>query len=136
MKVTLDWLKEKNACADGVEWFKKQNESDSTKLIWKLFESNHATWAHWLVIRLMDKMQRIRYAVFAAEQVIDIFEKKYPADQRPRKAIEAAKKYLENPSNAAATAAATAAAYAAAYAARKKIQKKILEFGLKLLKRK
>ena len=32
-----------------------------------------------------------------AEEVLFIFEKKYPKDDRPRKAIEAAVNWLENP---------------------------------------
>jgi hypothetical protein len=43
-------------------------------------------------------MDCIRYAVYAAEQVIDIFEKKYPKNKRPRESIQAAKRYLKNPS--------------------------------------
>ena len=56
----------------------------------------------------------VSYAVYAAEQVLDIYEKKHPTDDRPRKAIEAAKKCIKSPTkeNKAAT---LAAAYAAAY---------------------
>ena len=54
-------------------------------------------------------------AIFSAELVLHIFEEKYPEDKRPRLAIEAAKKWLVNPSKE--TAAAAAAAAAAAYAA-------------------
>ena len=100
----------------------------------------------------MEYKQYVAYAIYAAEQVIGIYEKKHPDDKRPRQAIEAAKKCLENPTkenkaaaNAAAfadaaytadaaDAAAYAAANAAAYTARKKMKLKILEYGLKLLK--
>jgi len=58
------------------------------------------------------KGDSIALAIYAAELVIGVYEKKFPNDDRPRKAIEAAKAYLENP-----TGAADAAAYAAAYAA-------------------
>ena len=63
--------------------------------------------------------QSVSYAVFAAEQVIDIYEKKYPDDKRPRQAIDAAKACIKNPSvkNKAAARAAWAAAWAAAGAA-------------------
>jgi len=54
----------------------------------------------------------VKVAIFSAESVLNIFEEKYPDDDRPRKAIEAAKNYLENPTKAAAAAAD--AAYAAA----------------------
>jgi hypothetical protein len=76
------------------------------------------------------KKDSVAFAIYAAELVIDIYEKKYPGDKRPRQAIEAAKKVLKSDTkknrNAAyaaayaayaADAAADAAAYAAAYAA-------------------
>ena len=61
----------------------------------------------------------VSYAVFAAELVLPIYEKKYPEDKRPRQAIEAAKKCIIDPSPENKNAAATAHAYAAvaAYAA-------------------
>ena len=63
------------------------------------------------------KKDSVALAVYAAELVIDIYEKKYPKDDRPRKAIEAAKYWLKHPHAAAAYADADAAAYAAAAAA-------------------
>jgi len=64
------------------------------------------------------KMDSVALAIFAAELVIGYYEKKYPNDKRPREAIEAAKKWLADPTeeNASAYAAASASA-SAAYAA-------------------
>jgi len=65
----------------------------------------------------------VSYAVFAAEQVLPFYEKKYPNDDRPRKAIEAAKKCIDNPSDEnkevarAAVVVEVAAVEAAAWAA-------------------
>ena len=56
-------------------------------------------------------------AIYAAELVIEYYETKYPTDDRPRKAIEAAKAYLAHPTKDAAYAASYAAARAAARAA-------------------
>jgi hypothetical protein len=56
-----------------------------------------------------EKEHSVKLAIFAAELVIEIFEKEYPADKRPRAAIEAAKTYLKSPSKKAAEAAAKAA---------------------------
>lgn len=75
------------------------------------------------------KDDSVSLAIFCAEQVLDIFEASSPGDDRPRKAVEAAKAWLADPSDdnrqaarasadaAAASADADAAAYAAAYAA-------------------
>ena len=61
----------------------------------------------------------IALAIYSAELVIKYFEDKYPDDKRPRKAIQAARKYLKNPTlkNKNAADAAAHAAHAAAHAA-------------------
>ena len=68
------------------------------------------------------KEDSLQLAIFSAELVLPIFEKQCPSDDRPRKAIEAAKKVLQNNTKknrlaAAYAAYAADAAYAAAYAA-------------------
>jgi len=62
-----------------------------------------------------DKPLSVFLAIGFSEKALPVWEKEYPKDMRPRKAIEAAKEWLSNPS--AAAAAAARAAYAAAYAA-------------------
>ena len=116
MKITKEWLEEKSACRSGVEWFTTQKESDGVEVVKKLTKKKKLNWANWLIVRIMSYEQYVSYAVFAAEQVIDIYEKKYPKDKKPREAIEAAKKCIDNPSEEnkkAAAAAADDAAYAA-----------------------
>jgi hypothetical protein len=123
MKVTREFLEKEGACLEGVKWYVRHELTDHAEIINTLVADNHFDWANWLIVRLMKKKQKVQYAVFAADQVIGIYDKKHPDDNRPRLAIEAAKKYLEKPSiknkNAAASAAVSAAAYAAyaAYAA-------------------
>jgi len=117
MKITLEKLKKLRACKEGIEWFQAQKETLLDRVCNALLKDNHADWADWLIVRCMTKKQQVQYAVFAAEQVIHIFEKKYPEDKRPRKAIEAAKTWLLKPSSSAADAAADAADAAAAAAA-------------------
>jgi hypothetical protein len=143
MQTTLEKLKELNACQNSIiEWENKKIKSiDHADLFKKLMtkpyqimvnetKEDKLSWANWLIVKLLTKIDRVRYAVFAAEQVINIFEKKYPDDKRLRQAIEAAKKYIENPTKENAAAAAADAAYAAAAYAMKI---KILKHGLSLL---
>lgn len=61
------------------------------------------------------KEDSVQLAVFAAELVLFLYEKQYPDDDRPRKAIEAARTYLKNPNSAAYRAANAASADSAAY---------------------
>ena len=160
--ITLKLLQKLNACNSAIKLAKKEGLTFNSEqdVINRCMELDHFDYANWLIVRLMSKMQKVQYAVFAAEQVINIHEKKYPDDERPRKAIEAAKDYLKNPSKktkaaaAAAADAAYAAADAAAYAyaayayaayaaadaaayaaaAKKELQIKIIEYGKNLIK--
>jgi hypothetical protein len=82
----------------------------------------------WSEMRIVDarkwaKRDSVALAVFSARSVLDVFEKKYPEDKRPRKAIESAELWLDSPNAVTTTAAANAAkdagavVVAAAYAA-------------------
>ena len=123
MNISKEWLKSKHACTDGYEWSLKvlnNKPMPASKFIQHLIDDKKYQWASWVLVRVFDKTNNVRYAIFAAEQVIDIYEKKYPGKDKPRKAIEAAKKWLNEPTEenrADAAADAAAAAAAAAYAA-------------------
>src|SRR3990167_6892737 len=108
MNISKDWLFEQDACIDGIDWFAAQTETDGLTVVKKLMVKEKLTWANWLIARLMTYKQYVSYAVYAAEQVIDICERQYLNDDRPRKAIEAAKKCIENPSEENKRAAANA----------------------------
>ena len=59
----------------------------------------------------------MRLAIFAAESVLKVFERKHPDDKRPQQAIEAAKAWLDGKGTARAAYAAADAAADSAYAA-------------------
>jgi hypothetical protein len=116
--ITIEWLKEQRACREGLRWFGKHKEADTRKALLLMIEYDHADYANWSIVRMMTHKQKVQFAIFAAEQALPIFEKKYPNDERPRKAIDAAKAWLKDASAYAADAAANAAADAdAAYVA-------------------
>jgi hypothetical protein len=137
MKITVKWLEKNNACNDGIKLFQSIfGDSAELKEVINYNIKNKSSieyqYCNWILIKKMNHDQRIKYAIFAAERVLYIFENSYPDDNRPRNAIKAAKKYLKNKSaknqiaayeaytaaDAAADATAGAAtAYAAAYAA-------------------
>jgi hypothetical protein len=162
MKITREWAVKQNACQSGLVWYDKQGEDDVIALVKLSIKQGKGPMLNmnWALVRLMDKIQRVRYAVFAAEQVIGIYEAKYPKDRRPRKAIAAAKKWAEEPTeenrkaaakaayaaaaaaDAAYTSASADSAYAAAYtfaapafaaSARLRLMVKILRYGVKIL---
>jgi hypothetical protein len=136
--IDLQFLKDKDACKEGIVYFEKNIKEPiaARELIEKLLATKKREkmeWVSWLLCQLFNLPHYIQYAVFASEQVLPIFEAKYPSDKRPREAIEAAKKVALNDTeenrkiaaraayvaNEAANAAneAANAANAAAYAA-------------------
>jgi hypothetical protein len=58
--------------------FNNQNkEFKPIKLLDLLIKEYKLDWANWLIVRVMKYKQYLNYTVYAAEQVIDIYEKKY-----------------------------------------------------------
>ena len=123
MKLSLAVLQKHGACSDGVKWYQENGElktvESTVDALLKCDNINKLSWANWLLSRMLSRKDKIRYAIFAAEQVIGIYEKKYPDDKRPRDAIKAAKEVLKksNVKTRAAAGAAWAAAGAAGAAA-------------------
>ena len=116
MNISKDWLLEHRACTKGINWFTAQTETDGLATVKKLMAEKKLEWANWTIVQVMTYRQYVSYGVYAAEQVIDIYKKKYPDDDAPRTAIETAKKCIENPNNEnkiAASEASRAASWAA-----------------------
>jgi hypothetical protein len=125
--VTKALLKKIAACDDGTKYAVKSLLGKSySDAIRQCIADDQLQWANWGIVRVMDETERVKYAIYAAKQVLKIFEDKYKDDKRPREAIESAERWTRNPSeknrNAAyatyaASDAANAAVNAAAYAA-------------------
>jgi len=122
MKMDLEFLRNHNACESAIKIYTTRQEQDPFKIIELLQngcdelvdidKAEQLEWANWLIAHLLNIDDKIRYAIFAAEQVLSLFEEAYPGDDRPRKAIAAAKEYLEDKTARAAARAARAAARA------------------------
>ena len=119
-QINAEWLRDQGACGEGKEWFDSQEERVGFKVVEKLIEEDKLQWANWLICRLLSREDKIRYAIFAAQQAIKNFEKLYPDDKRPQQAIEAALAYLKEPTEVNRSAAWSAAlsAESAAWSAR------------------
>ena len=121
MKLTIDWLNGRGACADGVAWFRSQPARDAVAVCEALLADNGpgdgVEWANWLVSRCLSRQGQLRYAIYAAERA----EKSAGANATPegRASIEAAKRVMENDTeeNRYAAWTAWAAAWATAWAA-------------------
>ena len=126
MQTTLNKIKSYSPCENG--WKKLLNhlgktEADDEVLeLRTIFESNGLNDTIWAMRAVDGKDKEIRlFAADCAEFVLPIFEKEYPNDDRPRKAIQAARDYangLMSREQLAAADAADAARAAAWDAAR------------------
>ena len=96
MKITKEFLQKKQPCSSSYRWVCNNGliGLEDVEFINKLLENYRFSDANWLITRILDNNKNVQYAIYCAEQVIDIFEKEYPEDNRPRKAIEATKNYL------------------------------------------
>ena len=107
------------ACPEGIAWVKKQNITSDSQA-WR--ELHRSDWMIWLTEKrgIWNKLDPTKLRLFAcdcAEQALPIYEKDYPDDKRPRKAVETARLFAEGKATQKELAAAWYAARAAAGAA-------------------
>jgi hypothetical protein len=118
MKTTLNKIKNAGACTDRYKILlaslNKTEADDGDLTIKHILKSNGLDDALWALRTVEGKDKEIRlFACDCAEMVLPIFEKYYPNDDRPRKAIQAGRDYANGLIGAAAGAAAGDAAGAA-----------------------
>jgi len=105
------------ACSEAVEWANGKELAEA----WATCQ--RVDWMLWLVGKMEDRKgwptrkQAVLLACLFAEDVLPIFEKKYPDDNRPRRAIEIARLWCAGKATLDAIRAAWDAAWAAAEAA-------------------
>jgi len=112
MLITKDYLKNLSPCENRYKHY-LQNYKDWQGTLDEFLDLPELTYEdkRWVFVRLIDKNKLRFVAADFAERVLHYYETKYPNDDRPRKAIEAARN-----NNADAYAAARAAADARAAA--------------------
>ncbi len=122
MTTTLNKIKAHSPCEDG--WNKllnhlgKTHADDEPLSIATIIQSNGIKDAVWALRAVEGKDKEIRlFAADCAESVLHIYEKKYPNDDRPRKAVQAARDYANGVIGKDELAAARDAAWAAGGAA-------------------
>ena len=123
LTTTLNKLKAANACQDRYKHLVKalggvSYDHDAPINLLTILDINgteDCLWALCATAQNCDVVARLMAADFA-ESVLSIYERKYPQDDRPRKAIEAARAFARGEISAAAWASAGASARAAAWA--------------------
>ena len=122
MKLDVQTIKALNPCADRFDNFLKHYPDFSgTVEDFVMLENITYNDKIWVLTRVMNREQKVAFAIKCGLSMLSVFEQQYPSDDRPRKALEAAEAWLANPTaeRAAAYATYTAgdAADAAAHAA-------------------
>ena len=130
LTTTFTLLRKANACTEGYRTLAKYLGSvtkygASTPIdLLTILDSNGLLDTMWCLRATQQEADALTvarlFAIDCAERVLPIFEAKYPNDQRPRQAIQAAKDYMAGKISRwalRAAAAYAAAAYAAADAA-------------------
>jgi hypothetical protein len=113
MQITKEFLKSLYPCIDGYKWWcEKYGESVELSEFVKAADKNWG-YVRWLSVRCLTHKSQVMFAVWCAEKVVHLAQHQ----EITQAAIDAAKKWIEDPSEEnrdAADAAADAAAYAAA----------------------
>jgi len=123
MNTTLNKIKAHNPCESGYQKLLNhlgKTEADDEPLpFMTILESNDIEDAIWSLRTCEDQRAVRLFACGVAESVLHIYEKKYPSDKRPRKAIDVSRKYANGEATKEELAAAWDAAWDAAWAAAK-----------------
>ena len=139
MQISKEWLEEKNACQEGMKFVeeKKLIGLEGVEFIRKLMDYEKYEYANWLIVRIMDREQCVKYANFSAdlakkwaERAADCAESAAYCAERAADWTARAAYWAENAAYWAENAAM--AAYWAENAAMA-AYKEILSYGLKLL---
>ena len=98
MQTTLNKIKEHSPCTSGwkklLNYLGKTQADDEPLELRTILESNGTYDTIWAFRAVDGKDKEIRlFAADCAELVLPIYEKEYPADNRPRLAIQAARDY-------------------------------------------
>ena len=98
MVITKKLLRELNACPAGIDLWLTKKEPDPFRCVDRLVEIRKYDYPTWLIAHLLSPRNAAKFAIYSAELVLPKHETEHPGDNRPRKAIQAAKKVLKNPS--------------------------------------
>jgi len=136
MQISKEWLEEKNACQEGMKFVeeKKLIGLEGAEFVRKLMDYEKYEYANWIIVRIMDREQRVKYANFSADLAKKWAESAAYCAERAADWAESLADCAERAADCAESAAywTARAAYWAENAAMA-AYKEILSYGLKLL---
>lgn len=110
MKINTAFLKGLNPCADRYKnWLEHYKDFEgSLEEFFGLEKITHKD-KIWVGVRCLSLMQKVEAACLFVEKVLPIFEEEHPKDNRPRKAIEAARSVINGVNGISSADVSTAA---------------------------
>lgn len=75
IKITTELLKSFNTCKKAIKWHKKQKTTSFNKLFDLCQRDNHLDWVNWLIVKLSDPCQLIRFTNYAAKKILYQYKK-------------------------------------------------------------
>ena len=79
IKITTKLLEDLGACSKAIEWHKKQKTTSFNKLFKLCQKENHLDWARWLIVKLLNPDQAVRYFGYAEKKALSLC-RKYKGD--------------------------------------------------------
>ena len=69
MQISKEWLESRDACQEGMKFVeeKKLIGLEGVEFVRKLMEFEQYEYANWLIVRIMDREQCVKYANFSAD---------------------------------------------------------------------
>ena len=77
MKLTTKWLKERDACRDGIDWFEQQKNKDLKSITDKLYNTKQYGWCFWLLYRTTMKAKLLLGGLISLIFLMSILSIKY-----------------------------------------------------------
>lgn len=98
MKINRTVIEKLKPCKDKFDNY-SSNHGDKDYNLEQFLELDNITYSDkvWVVTKLFTHEQNVKWSIACVESVLYIFENQHPNDKRPRKAIEAAKQWLLDP---------------------------------------
>jgi hypothetical protein len=74
MIIDKEWLEEHYACKSGKKWFARYEFESDQEVVIQLLKNNFPKWSNWALVRLMNKNQRLQYAIYITKEFLKIIK--------------------------------------------------------------
>jgi hypothetical protein len=94
IEISKAWLDIFDAPQAVRDLWKKKKEINPRVTIEALIKKGKYSMASWVLVRALNRKNKVKYALYALELTIKAFEARYPDDHGPKKAVQTGKEAL------------------------------------------